>query len=167
MDVMGSDVGTTPELRNGDGLSYKFQRLRERLRNAVSTGELAGKLPGERTLARRFNVNAKTLSKALTDLAAEGLLDRSIGRGTYVRTSDPSSAAKATNCLIVCEADQAQSTLVRLFRAANPDAAIVHEVASLRPSFLKQFDVVVDFGRATPDRFLRDLVVRNVHVIAV
>src|SRR5882757_3666985 len=69
----------------GRGMSYKFQRLREKLRAAVASGELSGKLPGERALAKRFHVNAKTLSKALTDLAAEGLLDRSIGRGTYVK----------------------------------------------------------------------------------
>ena len=55
--------------------------MRERLRSAVVSGELQGKLPGERTLARRFHVNAKTLSKALTDLAAEGLLDRSVIKG--------------------------------------------------------------------------------------
>src|SRR5215471_16903452 len=66
-------------------LSYKFQRLRERLRQAIASGELSGKLSGERQLSRRFRVNAKTLSKALTDLAAEGLLERSIGRGTFVR----------------------------------------------------------------------------------
>ncbi len=70
-------------------LSYKFQRLREKLRKAIADGDLSGKLPGERTLSRRFHVNAKTLSKALTDLAAEGLLERSIGRGTYVRGSAP------------------------------------------------------------------------------
>src|SRR4051794_17494671 len=70
-------------------LSYKFQRLREKLRAAIASGELSGKLPGERQLARRFRVNAKTLSKALTDLAAEGLLERSIGRGTFVKGSLP------------------------------------------------------------------------------
>src|SRR3954470_23442881 len=90
---------------NTDGLSYKFQRLRERLRAAVASGELVGKLPGERALARRFHVNAKTLSKALTDLAAEGLLDRSIGRGTYVRGSTPVNDRTAQRWLIVGEAD--------------------------------------------------------------
>ena len=75
-------------------LSYKYQRLRERLRTAISTGELSGRLPGERTLSRRFRVNAKTLSKALTDLAAEGLLQRSIGRGTYVAGQTPESPHK-------------------------------------------------------------------------
>src|SRR3982751_3902715 len=71
------------------GMSYKFQRLREKIRIAIASGELVGKLPGERALAKRFHVNAKTLSKALTDLAAEGVLDRSIGRGTFVKGSAP------------------------------------------------------------------------------
>src|ERR1700733_5769947 len=77
----------------GSGMSYKFQRLREKLRAAIASGELSGKLPGERQLAKRFHVNAKTLSKALTDLAAEGLLDRSIGRGTFVKGSGAGPSA--------------------------------------------------------------------------
>src|SRR5947209_13548894 len=83
------------------GMSYKFQRLREKIREAVESGELVGKLPGERTLARRFHVNAKTLSKALTDLAAEGILDRSIGRGTYVKGSAPAPAVTTGRWLIL------------------------------------------------------------------
>lgn len=67
-----------------DRLSYKFQRLREAIRDAIDTGELARKLPGERALARRFGVNAKTISKALTDLTSEGILVRQVGRGTFV-----------------------------------------------------------------------------------
>jgi len=65
-------------------LSYKFQRLRERIRAAIVSGDLRGKLPGERELARRFNANAKTVSKALSDLTSEGLLIRQVGRGTFV-----------------------------------------------------------------------------------
>src|SRR5712691_6694023 len=97
-------------------LSYKFQRLRERLRSAVASGELTGKLPGERSLARRFHVNAKTLSKALTDLAAEGLLHRSIGRGTYVKTESPTGAAAAAPAklgrwLVICDGHRLNSPL--------------------------------------------------------
>src|SRR2546425_1018380 len=62
---------SSKDTQRGERLSYKFQRLRERLRDAVRNGELSGKLPGERELARRFKANPKTLSKALTDLAAE------------------------------------------------------------------------------------------------
>src|SRR5689334_25297879 len=101
-------------------LSYKFQRLREKLRAAIASGELNGKLPGERQLARRFRVNAKTLSKALTDLAAEGLLERSIGRGTFVKgstdvgnTGATSHTTAADRWLIICDARQSESPLVQ------------------------------------------------------
>lgn len=70
-------------MAKGD-LSYKYQRLRERLRTAVKSGELAGKLPGERELARRYLANAKTINKALNDLAMDGLVLRHVGRGTFV-----------------------------------------------------------------------------------
>lgn len=65
-------------------LSYKFQRLREQIRTAVIKGEFQGRLPGERELGRLYNANAKTINKALSDLSAEGLLIRRIGRGTFV-----------------------------------------------------------------------------------
>src|SRR4051812_5036273 len=48
-------ITNAAEEANATRLSYKFQRLREKLRNAVASGELSGKLPGERTLAKRFN----------------------------------------------------------------------------------------------------------------
>ncbi len=65
-------------------LSYKFQRLREQIRSAVLNGEFQGRLPGERELGRLYNANAKTINKALSDLSAEGLLVRRIGKGTFV-----------------------------------------------------------------------------------
>src|SRR3954466_12603640 len=101
-DVSGDSQDHGQDVR----LSYKFQRLRERLRQAIASGELSGKLPGERQLSRRFRVNAKTLSKALTDLAAEGLLERSIGRGTFVRGHQADAQATDEKWLIVCEPDQ-------------------------------------------------------------
>lgn len=150
----------------GIRLSYKFQRLREELRAAVASGELSGKLPGERELARRFNVNAKTLSKALTDLAAEGLLERSIGRGTYVKGSAPATE-RVEKWLLVCEPEQVQHPVLQALMRMNGDAQITHDVSAVRPSFINQFTAVVDFARKTPEAFLRDLRVRGVPVVAV
>src|SRR5476651_1973325 len=99
MEESHSAAGRNP---SHTGLSYKFQRLREKLRQAIASGELTGKLPGERSLAKRFHVNAKTLSKALTDLAAEGLLDRSIGRGTFVKGSGDSAGHANERWLVIC-----------------------------------------------------------------
>ena len=148
------------------GMSYKFQRLREKLREAIRSGEFAGKLPGERALAKRFHVNAKTLSKALTDLAAEGLLDRSIGRGTYVKGSAPAPQADG-RWLVVCDANRPDTCVVDHLRAVNPHLEVTTDVANLRPSYLNQFTAVIDAAPATPESFLRDLVVRNLPIVAV
>jgi DNA-binding transcriptional regulator YhcF (GntR family) len=161
--------GADPAGNNGDAsirLSYKFQRLREKLREAISAGELSGRLPGERKLARKFRVNAKTLSKALTDLAAEGLLDRSIGRGTFVKgSSEPVTSAIAEKWLIICDEDQSRSAIVQNLLAANPDAQCSIGMPPQRPSFLNPFKAVVIFCRDIPEAFIRDLVVRNIAVV--
>ncbi len=148
------------------GMSYKFQRLREKIRAAITSGELTGKLPGERALAKRFHVNAKTLSKALTDLAAEGVLDRSIGRGTYVKGCAP-AAPTLGRWLVIADAGNEHSALVGALKTENPVLNIVNGVDDLRPSYLNQFSAVIDMAEQTPEAFLRDLVVRNIPVVAV
>jgi regulatory GntR family protein/substrate-binding family protein len=152
--------------RTQSDFSYKFQRLRERIRQAVVTGELSGKLPGERELARQFQVNAKTLSKALTDLAAEGLLSRSIGRGTFVKGTETEAKSEGP-WLLVGDGDPLRSPLGEALSRRNPRIEQVAEVASLRPSFLNQFSAVVDLSPRTPAAFVRDLLVRNLPLVIV
>ena len=160
-DMTGRPIGRQT------GMSYKFQRLREKIRRAIETGELGGKLPGERALARRFHVNAKTLSKALTDLAAEGILDRSIGRGTYVKGTAPAKPATEGRWLAVCDSGQEECCTIQHLRRAVPEVHIVTSVEGIRPSFLNQFSAVIDLASATSESFLRDLLVRNMPVVAV
>lgn len=163
---MEQTISSRPGRAGRVGLSYKFQRLREKIRQAIASGELHGKLPGERLLARRFHVNAKTLSKALTDLAAEGVLDRSIGRGTYIKGSVPAAVA-TRRWLVLCDANQTDSPLLQGLQAAHPDLDVAVDVANMRPSFLNQFAAVIDLADQTPQNFLRDMVVRNLLVLAV
>ena len=148
------------------GTQYKFQRMRERLRAAIASGELHGKLPGERLLARRFKVNAKTLSKSLTDLAAEGVLERVIGLGTFVR-GHVEHSAKARRWLVVNSTGDAAADLIEAITNQNPDCEIISEVSGVRPSYLGQFAGVIDLSPHTSDEFLRDLMVRNVPVVLV
>jgi DNA-binding transcriptional regulator YhcF (GntR family) len=151
---------------HSSAMSYKFQRLRERIRQAVANGELKGKLPGERELARRFHVNAKTLSKALTDLAAEGLLHRSIGRGTFVRGSKDEKPAPTRPWLVLLDANTDQ-TLVDNFKSISPTVQSCLDVWTIRPSYLNQFSAVIDLAAATPETFIRSLLVRGIPVVAV
>ncbi len=148
-----------------ESYSYKFQRLRERIREAITSGELAGKLPGERALAKQFQVNAKTLSKALTDLAAEGVLDRSIGRGTYVKGQAP--AATVGRWLVLADPDTSPDLIAALHKHNDGLHVMTESVDRIRPSFINQYCAVIDLASETPELFLRDLSVRNIPVVAV
>ena len=146
-------------------MSYKFQRLREKIRQAIAEGQFKGKLPGERALAKRFHVNAKTLSKALTDLAAEGVLDRSIGRGTYVKGSAPRQSPG--RWLVVQDETEQGACVVTHLRRMHREIQKVASLSPLRPSFLHQFSAVIDLSRSTPEDTLRDLLVRNMPVVTI
>src|SRR5213075_434592 len=110
--------------------------------------EHSGKLPGERELARRFKANPKTLSKALTDLAAEGLLERSIGRGTYVKGTAP-EVEKSAKWLILCDDDH--TIAVEKISERHADVQVARDIRGMRPSFLNQFRAVIDLSQVTPD----------------
>lgn len=158
--VVESDEGS-----QGRRLSYKFQRLRERIRSAIETGELNGKLPGERVLARRFKVNAKTLSKALTDLAAEGLLERNIGLGTFVRGSSV-PARSAQRCLVLHDPGQSNCPVLRALTDEGDVQIQLQQVGDdLPPSLINPFRSVLVCSRSISDEILKDLVVRGKNVI--
>ncbi len=162
---------------------YKYQRLRERLRLAINERQLSGKLPGERELARRFDANAKTINKALSDLAAEGLLVRHVGRGTFVAGHDGSSGGWAGKSLRVGwwgdgsnggsrdnELQQLVSELLaarghRLECLSPDDTAGDRDSAVLKPARLREIDGVVFCVRPPHTGMLADLHRRHVPVV--
>jgi DNA-binding LacI/PurR family transcriptional regulator len=68
---------------------------------------------------------------------------------------------------MVCDTDQAGCSLVTLLRNSHPDLDVITDAGTLRPSFLNQFSAVIVLSQNVPDSFIRDLVVRNVAVVAV
>jgi GntR family transcriptional regulator len=67
-----------------------WAQIEERLAQRIEGGELVpgDQLPPERELARRLGVSRMTVRQALASLAARGLLERGVGRGTFVRAPD-------------------------------------------------------------------------------
>jgi GntR family transcriptional regulator len=61
----------------------KRVEVRERLRQLIDTWEPGELLPPERTLSEQLGVSRPTLRAAIEDLARDGLLERSQGRGTF------------------------------------------------------------------------------------
>ena len=66
----------------------RYQQIADALRHGIRTGRLrpGERLPAEDRLAVRYGTSVPTLQRALTELAAEGLIDKRHGVGTFVRT---------------------------------------------------------------------------------
>jgi len=154
----GGPAESTPELR----LSYKFQRLRERIRAAITSGELAGKLPGERELAKRFKVNTKTLSKALSELAADGLVERNIGLGTFVR----GSGTRETLRVLFAGNVERINPVAKLVDPATMQVTVQAETSEASLNAARYDCIVLSIDR-TSDDVVRDLMLRGRRVITV
>lgn len=71
-----------------------YQRIKERIRTDLleaQTHAAVVRLPTERELQVRYQVSRPTISKALTMLAAEGLLVKAQGRGNFVLPKRPAA----------------------------------------------------------------------------
>jgi len=68
------------------GTAPLYAQIRDALRVRIQSGEFSpgGMIPAEVELQRVFNVSRQTIRQALDELATEGHLVRSRGRGTFV-----------------------------------------------------------------------------------
>jgi GntR family transcriptional regulator/MocR family aminotransferase len=76
----------------------RYQRLYRELRDAISSGRLAGgaRLPGSRTMARELGVARIVVLMAYEQLAAEGYVSSRVGSGTRVAVQ-PARASPAAD----------------------------------------------------------------------
>jgi DNA-binding LacI/PurR family transcriptional regulator len=61
----------------------------------IAAGQFApsGRLPSEAQLVKRFGVSRPTVGRALRELQDQGLVDRRVGAGTFVRSVSPGPAS--------------------------------------------------------------------------
>ena len=66
-------------------------QIEEQLADRIESGQLTpgSRLPPERDLAEALSVSRMTVRQALASLAARGLVERGVGRGTFVRDGGP------------------------------------------------------------------------------
>jgi GntR family transcriptional regulator len=62
-----------------------WAQVLEDLRRRLGAGEFADRFPGDIELANQYRVSRHTVREAVRRLQGEGLLDRTRGRGTFVR----------------------------------------------------------------------------------
>jgi GntR family transcriptional regulator len=61
-----------------------YRQLAAILRRQIESGELTGRLPGEKTLMQEYGLALGTVRKALAVLRDEGLVETTPGWGSYV-----------------------------------------------------------------------------------
>jgi GntR family transcriptional regulator/MocR family aminotransferase len=81
--------------RRGNGSTPVYRQIADHIRREIEAGRLdpGARLPTIRELARSLGVNRDTVSLAYDELAAEGRLEATVGRGTFVRGA-PGAAAR-------------------------------------------------------------------------
>lgn len=88
LDIQRDDLG-------GRGAEPVYRQIAAQIRAQVERGELSegDRLPPIRKLAAKLGVNRETVSSAYEELAAQGVVDAHVGRGTYVRGRRPRGLA--------------------------------------------------------------------------
>jgi GntR family transcriptional regulator len=91
--VRGGQASRAKLPRKLSGLSPKGEQLRAILEDLIQTLRPGDALPSERELAERYDVARMTVRAEITRLAAEGLVERVQGRGTFVAEARVAQAA--------------------------------------------------------------------------
>lgn len=95
-------------------MSAKYIRLADSIRQRIPQLKAEGtyKLPSEAALMQRHGVSRQTVRKALALLAAEGLVERRQGSGTYIRRL-PEAAARRIAIMTVSREDYIYPALLQ------------------------------------------------------
>jgi DNA-binding LacI/PurR family transcriptional regulator len=81
----------------------KYQVVFEALRRDIESGRLpaGGRVPSEAELVERFGASRITVGRAVRDLQLQGLVERRVGSGTFVRRPPATAAVDCTFGVLV------------------------------------------------------------------
>ncbi|MDX8514559.1 PLP-dependent aminotransferase family protein [Mesorhizobium captivum] len=121
------------DLRLTEDESPVYRRLADAIAERIAAGTLAvgDRLPPQREIARALGINVTTVTRALSTLQEQGLLEARPGRGTTVAARD---AAERPGFV---SAPSDQSGIVDLSVNRPPTSAYLDAVAALLPRLSK------------------------------
>jgi len=88
VELAGQGSSTVVAVIDPDSPVLAYVQLAEVLTAQIESGELTGRMPGERELADTYGVAYGTVRRAMGVLRERGLIETVHGRGTFVRRPD-------------------------------------------------------------------------------
>ncbi|MCX7241458.1 MAG: GntR family transcriptional regulator [Burkholderiales bacterium] len=140
-----ANAGTSPvaAVLSAPAFSPLYQQIKALMLQSLQSGEWkpSSAIPSEMDLAGRFKVSQGTVRKAIDELAAENLLVRRQGKGTFVAThaehqvqyrflklfpddGDPSSEGPAQRRIVDCKRSRASTEVARALAIRAGDAVL-------------------------------------------
>jgi GntR family transcriptional regulator len=100
------------------GEHYLYRRIEASVRAMIAEGEMRPgmRLPSEATLAQRFGTTRVTVSKALAVLERDGLVNRAVGRGTFVAATEQLTSVIDTGRILSFEEQMGSAGLSVSYR---------------------------------------------------
>lgn len=128
------DTSWLPDLSGHEG--PKYQALARALREAIRSGELleGARLPPVRDLAWRLQMTPGTVSRAYAIATGEGLLEGTVGRGTFVSARTPALGARQPMHAEIPPERLQRSGLVDL---RSPQLAEVGQTEAVRAAMIR------------------------------
>lgn len=108
----------------------KYYTVKEDLRRLATEAGPGAPIPTERALATRYATSRTTVRQAISELVAEGILNRTQGKGTFVAPSRPTYLRQLTSFTEDAEAQHLTSASDIL--GIEPVLADAHLAAQLR-----------------------------------
>jgi DNA-binding FadR family transcriptional regulator len=107
----------------------------------LATGEwsVTGRLPSDRDLAAQYGVARNTIRKALKAIAAEGNVERQVGRGTFLRNNQATDLSTIMKCVI----GASPADLITVRRLIEPQAAAL----AAKNASSSDFEAIVEAHR--------------------
>lgn len=106
------------------------------------------KLPNERDLAVTYGIGRNTVRKILVELEQEGKIERSVGRGTFVRTrSGPAGGATSEAALATAVSRSASPLDLMEFRLAIEPSITEHAVQRATSADIERMQAAIDRSR--------------------
>lgn len=118
----------------GDPPLHVFEQIAGHYRDQIEDGSLVpgDRLPSNRKLAEQWGVSTATVTRAMHELQASGLVSSTRGGGTFVARSGPAGSGSIANFAgVVARQDGTQMDTVSTFTFANFVPAEAHVADAL------------------------------------